>query len=623
MFYTNFYFNKVEWRTKLIKENGNIVGNARERNMVAEQEGNEQPMAMAEPGKGKTKRRIQRNVLNPINCSVETMQKIVPPKDVNIWYTLNYKGCAHPVCIEAMNNESKRACNFNIQVQGTSANEVSLYWTGKHCDDFYPNPEMLRRDKKISNELKNEVAMNDFSVGPKQIQTRFRQKGKDSENIANNISLNNISQAKYNEKRKLHGNPQLQWENVMRQFAELAGKKPHLAIRENMAGRHFSKFKPDEPFIFQVFNTSAIAKCAKGLAECVNFDCVWSMAKINSDQMAGKEIDLSVSKEELPSPHNFPVYCITAVDNNYKPHIISLAVASKENEILIKEFFLGLKEKLQSTHPNWCPVVVIDDGQANCAAMKKLKRLGMIENYFLCKFHVLRAWWKRLHFYRALKNETKAMIMGNLKLLMLQKTEESFWKLYRIIRELYTPFFDDYFDKFWLAQKDNWTCINRKNCYSCYNTNNVIERIFREVREFMDHKKSKRIDELFSKLVHWFDFEEYNDQFELITPSLLLGANKRFQNAKDIPSQHIAKAVKEDHGCESVDHVYFVQSQNNPEVKYRICLQFMSCNCPDYITTGRCCKHLYAAQMEYIKEHKLEVLKDVPFHYSQLVHIHI
>jgi hypothetical protein len=44
--------------------------------------------------------------------------------------------------------------------------------------------------------------------------------------------------------------------------------------------------------------------------------------------------------------------------------------------------------------------------------------------------------------------------------------------------------------------------------------------------------------------------------------------------------------------------VYYVQSERNPDKRYRVNFEDGNCECPDFVNRGQTCKHFYKVVME-------------------------
>jgi hypothetical protein len=44
--------------------------------------------------------------------------------------------------------------------------------------------------------------------------------------------------------------------------------------------------------------------------------------------------------------------------------------------------------------------------------------------------------------------------------------------------------------------------------------------------------------------------------------------------------------------------VYYVQSERNPDKRYRVNFEDGTCECPDFVNRGQTCKHFYKVVME-------------------------
>jgi len=145
------------------------------------------------------------------------------------------------------------------------------------------------------------------------------------------------------------------------------------------------------------------------------------------------------------------------------------------------------------------------------------------------------------------------------------------------------------------------------------------------LRSFLRKKRNHhRIDILLDKVVGWINYEAYNERFEATSSAVLIDAAKRYNVASRLVRDNFVQAcTPAEHPYEDHDTLFFVKSETNAKVYYRVCLRYMSCSCPDYIHHGRCCKHIYAGALVYLKQHKLKPAIDNPFHVIQLIHVHV
>lgn len=443
-----------------------------------------------------------------------------------------------------------------------------------------------------------------------------------------------------------------------------------MSIRQTIAGVSYEEQDlASGNWLLQVYCDENIKKCKDyGLQEVVNFDCIWSLTKISKtifkaahgEDFDQKEIQLSNGEDvsdgedeelnsELDPPNENdnisneskeegdiveviksmsvtnPVYCLTSVDKLLKPRIISFAIGGKENSTMIEQFIKGVAEHTKSNHKmsNFCPHAVIDDSKANIKAFNQLVENDLILSFSLCKFHVLRSWWKKLKTMR-MSTEEQQELMAQLLLLASSKTDEVYNKIYEHVAVEYRDWCNNYFNEFYNSRRNLWTQIGKKNCYSCYNTNNLIERKFRSLRAFL-RKKNFRVDYLLDRLLSWVLDEAYNERFEAKTAAVLVEAGKRFKvGTRLFNDKFVVPCVAKNHSAEDHHTLYFVTSEQDEKIRYRCCLRYMSCSCPDYIHHGRSCKHLYGACAFYINKFSLKpILPDNPFHVIQLVHVHV
>ena len=187
--------------------------------------------------------------------------------------------------------------------------------------------------------------------------------------------------------RKKYDHLSLQWQNVASIFESIPSKNPNIEIRRSISNSITFDKQVRTNFIYQLFCKDNIENCKDyGLKEILNFDCVWSLAKISPDvakaadlvsaqsapvendsngesgadenyeedeekEETSEEFVVDNNEVEITVEENFmaekkyityPCYCITTVDKNYKPRIVSIAICSSETGALISSFFFML-----------------------------------------------------------------------------------------------------------------------------------------------------------------------------------------------------------------------------------------------------------------------------------------
>lgn len=441
-------------------------------------------------------------------------------------------------------------CCFNIKAEGKLSG-LSIYYTGNHCGEFYNDKKTLRKDKVIKAaiiENLDNFGSDDVKKLVKFVHKKF---DIDPNNSAEHWDTKEMSMLKYNQTVQKFGHPSTQWSNLASMLQTLKSSSK-LSIRQKINGNNFDEQSPTH-FMYQFYCDDNIDACKDyGLEEVFNFDCVWSLAKISksvieaniASQASRKAQEQQQDQQQQHNSNNnsnnnnanidddddnddhdddnddnnepmpklvlkelegpsmtFPVYCLTTVNKFYKAKIISIAICSHENAHFIYTFIKGIKKYIESKlKRTWSAHGVIDDGAANICAFNMLKNNNILPSFSLCKFHVVRSWWKRLAI-SSYDKDTQKDIMAQLYLLAVQKEEDSYNKLYTGLVADYPDFFNGYFEDNYNNKKELWTNFNKKNCYSAYNTNNLIERKFRELRDFIKKRNGCRIDVLMIKII--------------------------------------------------------------------------------------------------------------------------
>jgi hypothetical protein len=253
---------------------------------------------------------------------------------------------------------------------------------------------------------------------------------------------------------------------------------------------------------------------------------------------------------------------------------------------------------------------MIDDGTVEKAGIKMAG-----QSYVICKFHLVRAWTKRLnlHHQKLTKSEIKDL-MKLLYRLYNSKTEQIYSDVYKEFITKAPTKFIEYFNKTWHDKEfyKSWTCINRDSDFGDWVTNNCTEATFRKIQQMIG-KHSRRLSVFLKDITKVLLAEVYSIRLVKLTSKTEDDAKSRFTKGKKLG------ATPSD-----TDTVFYVNSSKNKEKSYECDLFSSECTCYDYLYNCRPCKHLYSAMINFLQFKGIKLPDECTcFHYIEAVYLFI
>lgn len=318
-------------------------------------------------------------------------------------------------------------------------------------------------------------------------------------------------------------------------------------------------------------------------------------------------------KEENNTYEKQPTVLITFIDQHRITQIAFIIMMSGyEGEDLTNALFEVEKvlTKLYEIE-DWEPIFMIDDGSTEKCA---LSLIGY--QFIICKFHLIRAWSRKLRSLRDISPDTCEMIMSKLYELYNSRTDKEYNDRFEMFQQTSSipDEFLTYFLDTWHLKKfyRKWTCIERQSCYADWATNNATESVFRRMQGIMG-KKERRMNKYVSSMIQLLETEKYHLALIRYKNDTEKEAEARLEDGKKFVPVPV----------DGSDTLFNVKSSQCTH-PYQCDLFDMCCNCFDFFYNCRPCKHLYSCMIYYLKKMNIHLPPDSPWsHYINAVFLRL
>ncbi|XP_065650281.1 uncharacterized protein LOC136078435 [Hydra vulgaris] len=302
--------------------------------------------------------------------------------------------------------------------------------------------------------------------------------------------------------------------------------------------------------------------------------------------------------------YDFLLTTILVIDEFGEGQPVGWCISNSDSFRFLKLFFIKLKEH----SGNFCPIWIMSDMasqyyEAFCDAYlcEPLK--------FWCTWHVDKAWREELH--KKIHNlEMEADIYKRIRFL-LQLSDRNLFDdyLHLLMNYLHssdlTQLFAEYFEKYWVSNKQNWAFCYRMGLG--INTNMYVESFHKVFKySYLQGKHNKRIDNCLFALLKFNRDKVYERIIKLTKGKISF-------KLKMVHSRHIASLQLNESFTLDDKEARLVQSETNacqyrvlkhqelceinecftkcPECK--VCAHLYSCDCMDFLTKNILCKHIH------------------------------
>ena len=285
---------------------------------------------------------------------------------------------------------------------------------------------------------------------------------------------------------------------------------------------------------------------------------------------------------------------------------IAFLISEFKRTITLKEWLNFLKQE----HEEWCPdIFMVDDAGEE---IKAVKECFPDSSVFLCHFHVLRSWRRKLGHKHGSNIEPHKEIIWN-DLWQLLKTEG--WSDAEAQEQIVCTInkwremgietvrkFADYFERWWMPQYEMWMTCARGIAREKMDTNNLIEAFHHKLKyTYMRGRPSRRLDGEVYLLVE-IVLRDIN--FDNFLSELKIGRMNPRQRQQRIREIVGTKFINEKDVYKLQQNVWIVRSMTNDDVEYSVRRRDSSddeldvslyvCTCRDFKTRQLPCKHIFA-----------------------------
>jgi hypothetical protein len=314
--------------------------------------------------------------------------------------------------------------------------------------------------------------------------------------------------------------------------------------------------------------------------------------------------------------YRYKLITLMVVDDFHNGCPVVWLISNREDEVTLTVFFQQVKQR--------CPCAVINALMTDddLAGVNGCRHIYPDVVHLLCKWHVDRAWQRKLH---ALVNDQKQRAEMYACLCMLMNEEDSaiFYENQDVFLEYWRekqPKFIQYYEAEYVPRTAHWALCYRHFDHASTDTNMFVESFHNKLKtnpRYLAHHVNRRVDDLVAVLLT-IEEDIFHERMrkevmcDSHDASLKCEGSNRHQKGNAIPDTAVKVIDQHSYAVMSADgtssstvviHSHNCNSANKPCALHCtalechcLCRCMMECSCIDF-KHGHICKHMHKVRL--------------------------
>ena len=318
---------------------------------------------------------------------------------------------------------------------------------------------------------------------------------------------------------------------------------------------------------------------------------------------------LCIDSTHNTNQYKFKLVTVMVPDEVRRGYPVGYCIASHERRTAVQLFLEKLKERAPNTE---IKVLMSDD---DCVAGIAARNVfGHHLLHFLCTWHVLRSWKKRLP-----RSEQGDEMYQKLSSMIYTKREEVYLQLKDDFISTFKrtqPEYVKYFRENYESRAEKWAHCYRKVDYANVDTNMFVESFHKILKHVeFEGKQNKRVDALLDAVL-LIERNMFVQHYKLMTfgTGLVKQVSGPHHDGTNIDSNHVIRVSDNKYKVKSStgDSIYQIERlKQECDVEtcmikcmefpcVDLCIHLYKCSCPSFSSGRVICKHIHKVHGQFV-----------------------